>query len=534
MPREITDTGRFDWIIPACLGGLILLPGLAFMLAGGDNRIVAFIPDDAFYYLQTAHHFASDSLISFDGSNPTNGFHPLNFFLVTALASMVGKPLLLPAIVLVTAILLIASVVLIVAQVCLRAEGFTSEISVLALSSPLLLFIWKNLGMESAAVVFSTSMVFVGLIKAGMPESPLRPSPLLGFALSLLMLSRLDLVVPAIVIVLLQFYAAYRVAPSPRSLLTSQSYVAIPLFAGMIYVSWNLILTGHPVPVSGQIKLLGEGSFLFWLKAFSGGLLWKEVLFFVPMIMSAGQLIIAPFLRNRLTKPALRAALFLCIASLSYYGYLIFFGSGFFGWYIAFPISVASLLSILWLDVLFTSSGLTHASRRARGVITASVLLACMLFNFAFFVFQSGRQTNTNDLKDLAGKLDEVVGPEHVIGVFDAGALGYFSTAKVINLDGLANSFEYLSDYLKTNRFLEYFQEQGITHLILRKSMLAEMEDESGGVIFRPDPRVKMDRTSRLFDYRIGSGFEVEVIEFRAYASEPPKQVIELRESGEP
>ena len=67
-----------------------------------------------------------------------------------------GKPLLLPTIVLVTAILLIASVVIIVAQAGLRAEGFTNEISVLALSSPLLLFIWKNLGMESAAVVFST------------------------------------------------------------------------------------------------------------------------------------------------------------------------------------------------------------------------------------------------------------------------------------------------------------------------------------------------------------------------------------------
>ncbi|MAJ59619.1 MAG: hypothetical protein CBC48_06335 [bacterium TMED88] len=85
---------------------------------------------------------------------------------------------------------------------------------------------------------------------------------------------------------------------------------------------------------------------------------------------------------------------------------------------------------------------------------------------------------------------------------------------KVINLDGLANSFEYFSDCLKPNRFLEYFQQQGITHLILRKTMLAEMEDESGGVIFRLDPRVKMDRTSRLFDYRIGSGFEVEVVKF--------------------
>ncbi|MCH2185592.1 hypothetical protein MK280_06940 [Myxococcota bacterium] len=76
-------------------------------------------------------------------------------------------------------------------------------------------------------------------------------------------------------------------------------------------------------------------------------------------------------------------------------------------------------------------------------MILASVLSACMLLNFTFFVFQSGRQTNTNDLKDLTGKLDEVVEPDHVIGIFDAGALGYFSTAKVINLDGLANSFEY-------------------------------------------------------------------------------------------
>ncbi len=248
-------------------------------------------------------------------------------------------------------------------------------------------------------------------------------------------------------------------------------------------------------------------------------------------------MLLTPFFRSRLESPALRAALFLCIATLTYYAYLIFLSSGFFGWYLAFPIAVSSVLSILWLDLVMSSWGLAHASRKARAVITAAVLSACMLFTLGFFTFQSGRQTVANDLKDLAQQVDEIVGPGHVIGVFDAGTLGYFSTSKVINLDGLANSFEYFSDYLTPNRFLEYFQEQGVTHLILRKTMLAQTEDGKERIIFLPDPRVTMDRTNRLFDYQIGSEFEVEVIEFRTMTAEPfsrgaPRDSAETTTSG--
>jgi hypothetical protein len=38
--------------------------------------LLAVVPDDTFYYLTTARNLATENLSSFDGLNPTNGYHP--------------------------------------------------------------------------------------------------------------------------------------------------------------------------------------------------------------------------------------------------------------------------------------------------------------------------------------------------------------------------------------------------------------------------------------------------------------------------
>ncbi|HET8707353.1 MAG TPA: hypothetical protein VFM46_13700, partial [Pseudomonadales bacterium] len=63
---------------PALMGGLVF--GLAFcrviyFFLGSDDGLVGVIPDDAFYYVQMAHHRVVDGLWTFDGSSPATGFH---------------------------------------------------------------------------------------------------------------------------------------------------------------------------------------------------------------------------------------------------------------------------------------------------------------------------------------------------------------------------------------------------------------------------------------------------------------------------
>jgi len=64
-----------------------LVEALAVMRA---NRVwlVHRLPDDAYYYLEIGHRIAHGQGATFDGLNPTNGFHPLWQLLVTALASV--------------------------------------------------------------------------------------------------------------------------------------------------------------------------------------------------------------------------------------------------------------------------------------------------------------------------------------------------------------------------------------------------------------------------------------------------------------
>lgn len=88
MPSTFTETvsdalgARRTWIC----AGFLLLFALRFGL-DPDWRI-SVVADDAFYYTETAKWFVATGVPSLDGLHPTNGFHPLLFFLNVGLAAL--------------------------------------------------------------------------------------------------------------------------------------------------------------------------------------------------------------------------------------------------------------------------------------------------------------------------------------------------------------------------------------------------------------------------------------------------------------
>ncbi|MEP7220016.1 MAG: hypothetical protein ABI876_13925, partial [Bacteroidota bacterium] len=54
--------------------------------------LLGVVPDDAFYYLQIARHIAASGHSTFDGINPTNGYHPAWMLLLTLCAGLVSAP----------------------------------------------------------------------------------------------------------------------------------------------------------------------------------------------------------------------------------------------------------------------------------------------------------------------------------------------------------------------------------------------------------------------------------------------------------
>ena len=54
-----------------------IYPPLLSLHGQGIAGVFSFFPGDAFYYLSIAEHSVGKSFYTFDGSFPTNGFHPL-------------------------------------------------------------------------------------------------------------------------------------------------------------------------------------------------------------------------------------------------------------------------------------------------------------------------------------------------------------------------------------------------------------------------------------------------------------------------
>ena len=104
-------------------------------------------------------------------------------------------------------------------------------------------------------------------------------------------------------------------------------------------------------------------------------------------------------------------------------------------------------------------------------------------------------------------------GPAAVTGAYDAGTVGYFAAGTVINLDGLANSFDYYEHYARPGRLLEYFQETGITHFLVRDSLLENAQQVRRGdyqtAVFMRDHRIVLRRDRELFRYRLPGDFSV-------------------------
>ena len=113
----------------------------------------------------------------------------------------------------------------------------------------------------------------------------------------------------------------------------------------------------------------------------------------------------------------------------------------------------------------------------------------------------------------IAKKLDEAAPAGAIAGTFDAGAIGYFSKAQVINLDGLANNYPYFENYLRPHRISEYFADQNVTVFLLRDEHAINRSEilsgNYGKARFGLDLRLELPARSELFRYSIPGNFTV-------------------------
>ncbi len=67
-----------------------LIPVGGHLAATNPDRLLGFVPDDAFYYFGVAEHVREGWWFSFDGLTRTNGFHPLWALVITPVLAVAG------------------------------------------------------------------------------------------------------------------------------------------------------------------------------------------------------------------------------------------------------------------------------------------------------------------------------------------------------------------------------------------------------------------------------------------------------------
>ena len=507
---DVASPSRGLW--PAALA--LWLPFAAYAVSAGPDRLVRFFPDDAFYYLVPAVNLARRGIVSFDGVHVTNGFHPLNFLLVAVLALPTTKAGLL-AVTFAIQSLFVVLAVLLVAHHYRRAMSPGTPVLALAIATlPVFTaFVVLSAGLEAALVVLSTAWLFValsGACRAGFREA--RRNLVLGLALATLVLARLDAVLALLPLAVALVARLGRPGAEEAWVgrLTRLGCVAAPpaaLLSG--YLLLNLVFTGHAVPISAHVKSLSLGTTPSWHPSTRGEVAGL-VLALLPLAATFVVLARGAWSRDRSGEH--QALLLLNAGNVVFYVYLLWGVPHVFRWYFAFPVGC------LLVDLVAFTAGLDRGVRRAPGRWTARLVVFTVVVNVtanaAGLVWVGSRERSTSyHLKRVSELVRYHGGDAAVTGTLDAGVIGYFAGGRIINLDGLANDFDYVERYLRSRRVGDYLRREGVTHLLVRDAVILNPDPVAAGTYVEArlslDPRITLRQRDELFRYDIPGQFSV-------------------------
>ncbi len=79
------------WFLRATtLAGILAIVRIALVLSLPYDKLVGLFDDDAFYYFGVAHNIAAGHGSTFNGLDPTNGYHPLWLGLLVPVFALTG------------------------------------------------------------------------------------------------------------------------------------------------------------------------------------------------------------------------------------------------------------------------------------------------------------------------------------------------------------------------------------------------------------------------------------------------------------
>lgn len=461
------------------IGLLAAALGLRLWLAWSDleTLLLRVTSDDAFYYFEIARHLVAGHGASFDGTTPTNGFHPLWLMLSTGVQAIVHDPVTALHVSLSFGALLGTLTVALTAQVVQRLGGdeFASLAAAAVVAFHPIMVIESVNGLETASAVCLIAAVtsLVSELWQRQEAPTLRDAVVLGSAGGLMLLARTDTVfVWAGVLLFLALQR--RNAERFKWILVAGGVSAA---WGAPWLVWNLMRFGTVVQVSAmalaeplRADYLAQHGDTFAV-AFDRG--WNVMqrafgdtlvhLYLIPRPLDAwlGWLLAAGGL----------AALLSSGESRRRFGILMVPGAGILlglvihagirwwlrEWYFA-PVG--------WLTAVCVGLVLVALRERLprRAVDAAAVfVVACVVSGWAA---PGWRPESPHRVQQLAGArwLARNTPTDARLGAFNAGIYGYFSGRRVVNLDGVVNAEAYRAN--RSGQLLYYVLAQRIEYVI--------------------------------------------------------------------
>ena len=446
--------------------------------------------DDAFYYYQIAYHMAEGRFSTFDGGlTRTNGYHPLWLFLLTPFYWVFDKTEALFAVKAFEIMLLAGGVAL--AAVAARVARLPWFLLFAVLPA---LYARRSmlLGMEAALVLFMLGLLLLAICL--FVRDPVRwrwPLAAVAFALPW---ARLECAAVALAATTALGFlewsgrlsrAPVGASPARRAAsLAGASFrllrlpAAVPLagaFAGvLVYFAYNGVVFGGVVPVSGAIKaswsqrrFREEGGYDLAANfdAFAHSRFFDDELLVALEICVYALLVWWLSRRFRSREGRLLLAFMvgvfgLAAGHLAKFAQNVLFVHPDFGkaaWYYV-PAYLMDALVVplrccigIYLVRRFVAPKMPRTADllRLAAIAAAVAVLAAKVdfaapFRFVDAARDDVKRTRWNVRAYMGvAVMDRLLPEGTLVGAWDAGAIGYFSRLPVMNLDGLANSYDY-------------------------------------------------------------------------------------------
>jgi hypothetical protein len=448
----------------ARIGLVLWLLAMLGWLWTSEVAVFVWTFDDAYYYFEIARNLAQGHGPSFDRLTTTNGYHPLWLAVCTIVYSLGFDAVPALRVLLTLQVAMYGAFALLgltylrrhLADQPLAVQQSTLVIAGLLAINPSIAKVFVN-GVEAPLSLLLQATVLAWLLRSDQPLSKREGLWALSVVLALAFLARTDAGLLTLTILV---WGLLRGGPGVHLL----KVAALPATVLGVFLVVNQWMFGAPTQVSGDLKRVTP-SVAQWV-------------LIVAMLLAAGVLL---RVRPKGKFPRTRQVLirtwpfgaFSCAVIAYYLGFQTFPRV----WYFV-PV-------VLWLLVLFCAVAadllcLAWAERREanpdvaplRAIAPIAVLLMGALGLAAAVGHSLGaagvhhsRMANAEAGRWVSSHLPA----DAVLGSWDAGVVAYFTTQRVVNLDGVVNSVAY-KEALRAGTAGRLVDQWGVTWLINHSS----------------------------------------------------------------